>query len=288
VQIDSGFARAHAGLGDAYSWVSIGGFIPTLSQEEALEKAGLAVNKAIELDSTLAEAYAARAQLKMRKWNWVDSERDFKRAINLNPNHAWAYHSYAALLEKQRRYDEALVIRKQALKLDPLNLVFNAYLAGPYIYTGEYDEAISILEEVRGLYPNESIVYHVLAWAYLEKGVYAEAIELWQELLRLVGSKPGYPYSLLGEAYALAGKKEEALKILNELIDRSDLEDGLLSSIANIYIVLGEKEKAFKWWEKALAKREPMLPDINSEPRLDSLRSDQRFVSLLKGMGLYE
>jgi serine/threonine-protein kinase len=292
VRIDSGLALAYAGLGDVYSKVSIGGFIPSLSQEEALLKAGLAVNKAIELDSTLAEAYSARAHLRRRKWDWVGSERDFQRAIKMNPNYSWAYHNYAALLESQGRHDEAITNRKQALELDPLNVVMNVMMAAPYTYSGDHDKAISILEDVREMYPNEAFVYHVLALPYVGKGMYEKAIELWQEFFRLYGSKPGPVYVQMGAAYARAGKKEEALKILHELIDRSERESGLLDDIAGLYFQLGETDKAFEWWEKAYARREPSLKgalnsdDYSAMP--DSLRSDPRFVSLLRRVGLQE
>jgi tetratricopeptide (TPR) repeat protein len=132
----------------------------------------------------------------------------------------------------------------------------------------------------------------VLALPYVGKGMYEKAIELWQEFFRLYGSKPGPVYVQMGAAYARAGKKEEALKILHELIDRSERESGLLDDIAGLYFQLGETDKAFEWWEKAYARREPSLKgalnsdDYSAMP--DSLRSDPRFVSLLRRVGLQE
>jgi serine/threonine-protein kinase len=282
---DPNYALAYAGLADSYSLLgsTIGGLLP----RETFPKAKTAALKALEVDDTLAEAHAARALVSLRyDWDWPTTEREIKRAIELNPNYATAYQWYAAYLAAMGRPDGAIAEIKRAQELDPLSLIVNA-VAGFHLYEArQYDRAVEQCQKALDLDLNFAQAHLFLGQAYEQKARYEEAIA---ELKKAVALSPNTPFivSALGHAYAVSGQTGEAMKILDQLQELSQQRYISPHEMAIIYAGLGEKEQAFAWLEKAYADRSWRLPYLNkAEPRLDSLRSDPRFADLVRRVGL--
>jgi eukaryotic-like serine/threonine-protein kinase len=276
---DPKYALAYAGLADSYALLPEYSAFPA---KEASEKTKAAAAKALEIDDALSEAHASLAEIKESwDWDWGSAEKEFKRAIELNPGYATAHHWYALLLMKLGRHDESLVEIKKAQELDPLSLIINAN-AGFILYNARRtDEAIEHYRKALEMDPSFGELHKYMGWAYAQKGLHEEALEETQKAIILSGRIPPY-LSVLGYVYALSGKKNDALKIIDELKTVSD--DKYL--IAEVYAGLGEKDQAFEYFQKACEGRSPWMPHFKVDPKLDSLRSDPRFKVLLKRMKL--
>jgi TolB-like protein/DNA-binding winged helix-turn-helix (wHTH) protein/Tfp pilus assembly protein PilF len=279
---DPRFALAYAGLADSY-------VVPAnrLPPREAMPKAKAAATRALELDETLAEAHAALGRvLAIYDWDWPDAEKEYKRAIELNPRYATAHQWYGGYLGVMGRRNEAIAERKLALELEPLSLVINFELGLTFYYDRDYDQAIEQLQKTLELDPNFPAVHHFLPAAYEQKGMYVEAIAGFKKAIPLTaGSESTLSKAGLGYVYAVTGKKSEARTLLDELKQHSAQEYVSATSVALIYAGLGEKDQAFAWLEKAYEQRAFQLQWINLEPRWDSLRSDPRFQNLMRRIG---
>jgi len=281
LEIDPNFALAYAGMAVTYN--SYGWYLYS-PYSDVIPLAKKAAMKALEIDNTLGEAHTelAIAQL-LLDWDWSESEKEFKQALELNPNSARAHNRYAWLLTYLGRHDEAIEESKRAHDLDPLDVNIWIEFGRRYYFAQEYDMAIEKYRKVLELFPNNkysSISWYAraeLALALSQKGLSDEAIE---EYLK-AEFEPTYRWSL-GFIYGIAGKREKAEEILNYYLDRSKKEFVPLSHFALIYIALGEKDKAFEWLEKSYAQREGMMLHLKVDPRLDNLRSDPRFQDLLE------
>ncbi len=283
IAVDPGYALAHAGL--AHSYLTLGALF--LPPGEAYPKARAAAERALELDPDLAEAHAALAEVRMRfEWDWEAAERGFQKAIQLDPVFADGSRVYANYLRDMGRMDEAIVEIRRAQALDPHSLPIGTAVAGIYYYARRYDEAI---EECRRLLKEAPFLFQAffyLGVAHERKGEYAEAEEALEKLARLSGI-PG-AIAALGLLYAVAGRRDEAIVILEELEKRSRTEYVTAYSFARLYAALGDLDNAFKSFEGACAERSNWLTSLKVEPGLDSLRSDPRFVALLEDVGLIE
>jgi TolB-like protein/Flp pilus assembly protein TadD len=283
VDTDPSYAPGYAGLADAYAMLGAGDY-RVLPPKDAYPKAEAAATKALELDSTLAEPHTALAWSKMVfDWDWQGAERDFKQAIELNPNYANAHHWYALYLSVTGRHTEAIAEDRKAESLDPLSLIISADVGqealGP---AGLYDQEMEQCQKTLEMDPDFAEAHKCLADSYEHKGMHKEAIEELQRAITL--SKGGLAYvAFLGYAYARAGRRDEAIKILNELKARSKNEFVAADLLAYLYAGLGEKDQAFAWLERAYQERDDMMAlKILSE--LDPLRSDPRFQDLLRRM----
>jgi eukaryotic-like serine/threonine-protein kinase len=287
IQQDATFALAYAGLADTYSLLGgpeAGGDMPPL---EALPKAKVAALKAIELDASLAEPHVSLGHVSyFYDHDWVAAEREFKRAIELNPNYPVAHHWYAIFLSTiPGRIPEALAEIRRARDLDPTSLIINAWYGRILGVAGQLDEAVEQLKKTVELDPNFNLAHYRLCQAYAEKQMYKEAIDECNKVLNLPDGKAT---GLMGLAYvyALAGRRQEADKSLNELLELSKERYVSPGQIGIIYIARGEKEKAFQRLEEASKVYDLNLMRMKVERRFDPLRSDPRFDNLVRRIGI--
>jgi tetratricopeptide (TPR) repeat protein len=283
IKLDPGYAMAYAGLADSY--MKLGGPRGFLGPRETFPKAKEALMKALEIDETLAEGHELLGTYKLfYEWDWAGAEREFKRAIQLDPNNSGAHERYGSYLQSMGRFDEALVERKLAQKLDPINPAVIASVGQTLFLARRYDEAMEQYRKALELNPNYSWGHVALADAYVRKGMYEEAIAEVNKALSLEGNTSAI--ALLGNVYALAGRHEEARKLLGQLEVLSKQKYVPPFFIAAIYIGLGEKDRAFEWLEKAYQEHHPHLVNLKVQPVFDPIRSDPRFADLLRRMGL--
>jgi len=283
IEKDPSYALAYAGLASAYVILPQYALVPA---KETMPKAEAAANRALELDATLGEAHAVLGLIKTQfEWDWAGAEREFKRAIELDPSYPTAHHWYSNTLRHLGRFDECLVEIKRAQELDPLSLIISSVVGAALHYMRRYDEAIVQCEKTVELDPGFPGAHSMLGYVYEGQGRFDEAIAEFQKARVLAGSGP-VGLADLGEGYARAGRRSEAARILNELLEFSRQGYSVSCEIAGIYRGLGEKDKTFEWLEKAYQERSDGLPDLKSDPFWDSLRSDPRFTALLKKMGL--
>jgi serine/threonine-protein kinase len=281
---DPTYALAYAGLADSYSLLgsSIGG----LSPRETFPKAKAAALKALERDDTLAEAHAALALVSLRyDWDWPATEREIKRALDLNPNYSTTYQWYSDYLVTMGRSDEAIAAIKRAQELDPLSLIINSIVGMRFYHAHQYDQAIEQSQQALELDPNFAQTHYFLGMNYEQKTRYEEAIAALKKAITLSPGNLSY-VSALGHAYAVSDHRREAMKILVELQELSQQRYVSPHEMAILYAGLGEDDKAFDWLYKAYADRSWRLTFLNVEPRFDRLRHDSRFADLVSRVGL--
>ena len=280
VRLDPNFALAWAGVADAYRYFAAGG---VMDPKEANPKAKAAAQKAVELDETLAEGHVALGLVKLDEWDWAGAEREFKRAIELNANLADAHFRYASHLSDIGRHTEALTEIKRAQELDPLRIQLRAQEGAALYFARRYDEAIQQLQSVIKIEPTFSFAHVYLGYAYLMKGMYKEAIAEYQKQLSLEGETTS-TLCYLGYALAQSGKRTEAQAMLDKL--KTTKEYVSPAELAVLYAGLGDKEGAIASLERAYAAHDLQMQYLKVEQHYDSLRSDPRFVELMRKVGL--
>jgi len=277
---DPSYALAYSGLADCYTWLPALAFLPP---KEAYPKAREAALKALEIDDTLAEAHTSLALVKAHhEWDWSGAEREFQRAIALNPDYAMAHQWYGWTLMMRGRFEESIAEAKQALELDPLSLYVNLLLGQVFYQARHYDQAIEQYGKALELHPNFFLPHSFLGVAYVHKSMYKEGIAELEKAVAISRS----PVSLmfLGRGYAAAGRRAEAQKVLDQLNEFSKEKYVPAFRRAEIHAGLGENDRAFEWLEKAY--EEHFIIAIKVEPVYDPLRSDPRFADLLRRMNL--
>ena len=280
---DPGYALAHAGLADTYNLAAMFSLLPS---QEALPKAKTAATRALELDEGLAEAHTSLAlALENHDWDWSAAEREFNRAIELNPGYATAHQWYAQYLSAHLRHDEAMAEMSKAHQLDPFSLTINTGLGMVLAEGGREDLAIERLRKTVEMDANFSYVHFQFGRTYLRKMDFVEAIAEFQKARALSPSMSRYA-SALGHAYARAGRRSDAHQILEELQPSSDGLRAAWTDIAIIHAGLGQSDQAFAALEKAHAHREWRLVRMKVEPMFDPVRADPRFGNLLHRIGL--
>jgi tetratricopeptide (TPR) repeat protein len=240
--------------------------------------------KALEIDERLAEGHSALGSILFwYEWDWSGAEEECKHAVQLNPNSPDAHYTYAHLLSNIGRHGEALAEMKRARALDPINLRINALESLFLYHAGQTDEAFDRLHRIAELNPNFWLGHFLLSKIYIEKGMYAEAITE-AELAQKFSGASNYPAALKGYALAKSGKKAEARAIIDELSSRSNERFVPSYYFALIYNGLGDTDKAISWLERGLEQRDTMMVFLKVEPKWNNVRSDPRFVEILKKM----
>ena len=287
IQRDPTFALAYAGLADAYALLGgpeAGGDMPP---SHTLPKAKAAALKAIQIDESLAEPHVSLAHVSyFYDRDAATAEREFKRAIELNPKNPQAHQWYAIFLSIiPSRMPEALAEIRRAHELDPTNLSVNAWYGRILGLAGQLDQAIEQLRKTVELEPTFLIGRYRLGQAYAEKQMYSQAIEEFSKVMNL---PTGRPLGLMGlaHAYALAGRRREADQTLDELLQLSKGQHVSPGQIAVIYIARGEKDKAFQYLEEANRVFDLNVMRLKVERRFDPLRSDPRFEDLVRRVGI--
>jgi TolB-like protein/Tfp pilus assembly protein PilF len=277
---DPSFARAYTALADSYVMApQVMGILP----DEVVSKIRTAATKALQLDASLGEPHFDLAICAEYEFDWAAAEREFKKGLALSPGNAVGHLWYARFLAITGRKDQVLVQRRIAAELDPVSPYAVQAVGGYYSVTGSYDAAIEHFRHALALEPTFGLAHQGLGIAYLLKGMRADAITELQEANRMM---PGTRRSaLLGYAYGVAGQSAEARKILDDLLKSSQREPVSALSIAEVYIGLGDKDRAFEWLEKAVDQRDLDLT-LQWDSLYDSLRSDPRYTRLLRRMKL--
>jgi len=282
IEKDPGFALAYAGLADAY-------IVPAnpLPPREKMPKGKVAALRAVELDESLVEAHTSLARVYMAyDWNWAGAEKEFRRAIELNPDYAPAHEWYGGYLEAMGRHDEAIAERKLALELDPLSLIINFEMGLAFYYARDYDHAIEHFKKTLELDPTFQPAQQFLPAAYEQKRMFAESIAGFSEAIPMDIGDGSISAAGLGHVYAISGRRNKAKALIDKLkmLYKQQYIPG--AAIAMIYTGLGEKDQAFIWLEKSYEDRSFRMVTLKIEPRWDTLRSDPRFADLMRRVGL--
>lgn len=280
---DPNYAQAYAGLADAY--VLLGGYA-FAPQKDAMPKAKAAALKALAIDDHLAEAYTSLGLIvEQYEWNWAEAEKDFKRAIELNPNYSVAHHWYGdGYLALVGRNDEMIAELRKAHELDPLSLIIDVDLAKRLCYAGKHDEAIEMLRKILEADPTFMQAHYYLSQCFAMEKSYPQAIAELEKMGPLDVNPKATAW--LGRIYALTGRRKEALQIIDELRQKSQRTYIDPTFIAPIYIALGEKDRGFEWLERAYNERSPNLLSLKLEAAYDPIRSDPRFADLVRRVGI--
>jgi tetratricopeptide (TPR) repeat protein len=243
--------------------------------------------KALASDDSLAEVQTAVGRvLQHCDWDWAGAERAFTRAIELDPRNAEAHHMYSHYLTPMGRYDESVTEAHRALELDPLDVLLNVHLAWAYLHARRYEEAIEQARKAIAMDPNLEVSRTVLGRAFLGKKMYPEALVEFEKTLTLAGGVATGPDTYLGYTYAVMGQKADALAKLNILRARYEQGQATAYDLAVVYAGLNDKEPVFDWLQKAYMERSGGLLQIKADLIFDPIRSDERFSSLLRRLGL--
>jgi serine/threonine-protein kinase len=285
IKKDPSYALAYAGLADACLLLP---FYISVSPKEIYAKGKEAVTKALEIDNTLSEAHTSLAWIKWAyDWDWVGAEKEYKRAIDLNPSYALAHQWYAWLLVWAARFDEAIEEIKRARELDPLSLIINRDFGTALLFAGQYDQAIKALQKTLEMSPNFPQARMYLARAYFQKEMYKKALAELQKEKELIDWNP-LVESWIGICYMKMGERAKTQEVLDELIKRS--KHAYISSyhIALVHFALEENDQGYKRLDKAYNERSVFLSFLRIEPILSNLHSDSRFQDLLHLIGFPE
>ncbi len=283
IERDPLYSLAWAGIADSYNLLATYGGV---HRKDLYRKGKAAVNRALEIDNRLAEAHTSLAMLLMLdEWDWTNSEKEFTLAISLQPHYATAHHWYAEWLVYLGKLDAAQVEMSRAVELDPVSPAIFKDKGLVHYYSREYDKAIEMARKALVLDPDFATVHRLLSLVYQAKGMFEESIGAntrWQLLT-------GHEFEgtlALAQIYAASGRAGEAREICSRL--ESDLPPNGLAfrGLALVYAALGEQDRAFQWLEKGYELRDESLCTIKVDPKMDNLRSDPRFDSLVRRIGL--
>jgi len=277
IEKDPSYAPAHAALAGGYNLLGVHEGVPSL---ETFSKAKAAAAKALELDDGLAEGHAAFATAVSRlDWDWATAEKEFKRALELNPNSGPVHFWYSYPLASMSRLPEAISEARRQLEVDPFPVGTYIHAGVIYYFARQYDHALEQIRKASELDPKADPAW-LLGVIYREKGMYDEAVREFQKM----GDHP-YGLAHLGNTYARAGRAAEARETISRLKERVGKQN-VTYGIALVYAGLGEKDEAFAWLEKAYQVRDMGLTALKVDQCLDPLRSDPRFQDLLRRVGL--
>jgi TolB-like protein/tetratricopeptide (TPR) repeat protein len=283
IEKDPGYGLAYAGLAQSYAVFNYYGVQPPA---ESCPKARAAATKALEIDANLADAHAALGWIKETcDWDWPGSEREIKRALEINPNDSTAKNWHGGVLWARGRLEEFITEMKQALEADPLSLITSGVLGRALHYAGHDDEAIEQLRKTIDLDPSFVEAHLYLGLVYEQKGMFTDAIAEFRQALNLSGGHPRF-VSALGHAYAISGQTklaEESLLRLNELAKKRYVAP---YDMAVVCVGLKDADRTFKYLEMAYQDRSMWLIYLPVDRRLEGIRADPRYLDLLRRMHL--
>jgi len=278
IAADPAYALAHVGLAATYDFLWRQGL---LAAEEALPQARAAVERALELDETLAEAHAALGLVLRAELRFEEAEREFQRALELNPGSADVHLQYSQLLLDLARYEESVLENRRAVELDPLSMTNRVSLAARLMFTRDYDTSIDESLRILELEPENSGAYYFLAAAYTMNGQHEEGLAAIRRSIELNPENLFGP-PLLAWMHARAGQRDKALEVLEQVEEQGPM----LKELAIVYGELGDLDRAFEYLDRAYAEDPGSLIYMRADPSADSLRQDPRFAELLKKLGL--
>jgi DNA-binding winged helix-turn-helix (wHTH) protein/tetratricopeptide (TPR) repeat protein len=282
ISLDPEFAMAYVELAHAYRAMVL---TNDAAPAEMMPRAKAAAKKAVELDENLAQGWMALAMSDFWfDWDWALSETRFKRAVAIDPNDADSHAFYAHLLSNTGRHNEAVAEIRRAREINPLSPMFSALEGQILFFAGRDTDSTVVLQSIVDIDPNFWLAHLFLSRNYLSKGMYPEALRSARKAKELTG---GNAEATATEGWLLGklGQKEDARRVLAELESRSE-KPFLAYATAQVYLGLSEKDRALKLLELAYERREPLMVFIKLEPKLEGLRNEPRFLSLLGKMRL--
>lgn len=280
---DPKYALAQAALADSY--VVLGGW-NVLTPHDAFPKARDAAIKALQLDQALAEPHTTLGMVSFAyDWDWKVAEKEFKQALQLNPNYSDGYQMYSYYLTATSRFDESLANMQRALELDPMSLSKVLGVGEILNYMGRTDDALKQYQEALDREPNSGFAHWALGNVYVQRQMYEDAIAEYKKAIPLSGSSPDEP-ATLAFAYAKSGRRKQALDVLEELKKRSEHSYVPATLIAATYAALDDQDQTLKWLDKAFENRDGILPFTKVDPMFADLRSDPRYAEVLNRVGL--
>jgi DNA-binding winged helix-turn-helix (wHTH) protein/tetratricopeptide (TPR) repeat protein len=281
LEIDPEFALAYEGL--AYNYVQALDIF--LSPAQALGKARQAVEKALQIDDTIAEAHATLGSILFwHDWDWAAAEREFLRAIELNPNAASPRQLYGWFLIFMQRFDEAFAQLELGRQFNPTSLEGDLYYGPSFYFSRQYDRAVDHFQKIIPTYPSHWLSRVILGRAYEQKGLLQEALAQYQDAANLEKQVPEI-FMDLGRVYGLMGRRKEALQVMNDLQTFAQQDYVPPFCFAMIHLGLGEWDEVFAYLEKAYESRSWYMTWLKIVPELDALRSDSRYRDLMRRVG---
>lgn len=283
IQLDANMAPAYSGLADCYTALGYGSYeLPG----RVFLPADTAARRALQMDSTLPDAHASLGYIRLYyNWDWAGAEKEFTRAIQLDPHSEWTFDSYAYFLTARERFPEAAVAIKRALLLNPLSAQINTDEGFCLYYSGRDLQALRPLQAALTINPRNPLAHLWLGRSYQQLKEYDRAIAEYQLCL---GLNRNWPPALaaLGHVYGESGQRVKARTILDSLIAMQQDRFVTAYGIALVYSALNERDKALEWLEKAYAERSNWLVWLKLDPRWDAIRRDPRFASLVSRVGI--
>ena len=284
IALDPSFALAWGGIADAFGVL---GNIKAVPPARAFPQAKSAALRALELDPNLAEAHASLGFVRrFFDWEWSSAEREFQDTVRLSPGYATGHRWYGQLLSGLGRHEEAIAEVSRALDLDPLSVIIHTAVGDVLFYARRYDDAIEMYRKALEMEPEFLAGHSDLARALEHSGRIDEAIRTYEKAVALAGNTVADPSIGLANACAVAGRRREALEVLEELKGRRDERYVSPWGLASIYARLGEKALALEWLERAYEEHDSTLVWLKVHPRFDALRALPRFIEILRKMGL--
>ncbi len=285
IVLDPEFALAHAGLAETHNMIGYWGYLPP---EEAFPEAKRAALQALKLDPTLAEAHAALAVVHLEyEWLFREADHHFREATRFNPNFAIAHVWFAEFLFEMGQFQDGEVELERARELDPLSVRISFDLAVKFYWKREFDRALEQLQKTISMDPDNSLAFDFLSTVFHKKNIPDQAFTASQKAKTLAGEFSREEMADMQKAYEAAGlsgyfRKENELrqKRLAERKYQSPL------NIAMNYAIAGDDSQALDWLERAVQEHTPWLPELKVEPNWDGLRSQPRFIAVLKKIGL--
>jgi TolB-like protein/class 3 adenylate cyclase/Tfp pilus assembly protein PilF len=280
IRTDPKYARAYTGLADSYWLLNIRGF---MSSAETTEKWRAAARKALALDPGLSEAHTSYGRLLFfRDWDLEAAGRELEQAVALDPRNADARHEYSHYLMATGRIRESLEQSQRAVEISPYEIILNTHIGWHYLFARDYDRAVEALTRTEEMDPGNVGNHAILAVAYQLQGKNAEALAHC-EMAVAISRDDAFAMGFVGFAYARAGREQDALELVRDLEQRGDQT---YYYVALIHAGLRDRDRAFAWLERAIAERSPNTVEMNADPRLDELRADPRFATLVAKIGL--
>jgi len=283
VERDPGYALAHTGLADSYVLLGWNGYLRPI---DAFPKGKMAAMKALRLDPDLGEAHTSlAAALWLHDWQWKEARSEFSRSLELNPNYPTANHWYAEFLMTMGWQADAVARMKKSQELDPLSLIISVAIGWAFYMARQYDDALAQLRRTVELEPHYPVTYWILGMLLRKMGNYELAITEGEKGVKLSGGSP-LMSAALAQTFAIAGKRDQAIQILDDLTRLSLNKYVAAYFFAGIYVGLGEDNRAIECLEKAYEEHSHWLIYLHIDPGMDGLRRNPRFQDLLRRVGL--
>jgi tetratricopeptide (TPR) repeat protein len=283
IEKDPSYALAYTGIAESYVLLGWNSYLPP---KDAFPKGKAAAIAALRLDPDLGEAHTPlAAALWLHDWQWPEARTEFRRSLELNPAYPTANHYYAECLMTMGRHEEAIARVKNSQELDPLSLIINVAIGWSFYLGRQYDEAIEQLLRTVDLDPNYPMSYWILGLLYRTTGRYELAITAGEKSVNMSGGSP-LMRAALAHTYGKSGRRNEALEVLDDLVELSKRKYVAPHFFAGILLGLGENDRAIEYLEKSWEEHCHWLIYLHLDPSMDDLRSNLRFQDLLRRVGL--